>query len=38
MDVPGMDAVVASVQSDADADVMAHDGVHPDSMVLLVAS
>jgi hypothetical protein len=38
MDVPGIDAVVASVQSDAGADAMAHDGVHPDSMVILVAS
>jgi hypothetical protein len=38
MDVPDMDAVMASVQSEAGADAMAHDGVHPDSMVILVAS
>lgn len=38
MDVPDMDAVMAMVQSETGADAMAHDGVHPDSLVILVAS
>ena len=38
MDIPDMDAVMAMVQSEVGADAMAHDGVHPDSMVVLVAS
>lgn len=38
MDIPDLDAVMAMVQSEAGADAMAHDGVHPDSMVMLVAS
>jgi hypothetical protein len=38
MDIPDMDAVMAMVQSEVGADAMAHDGVHPDSMVILVAS
>jgi hypothetical protein len=33
-----MDAVMAMVHSGVGADAMAHDGVHPDSMVILVAS
>jgi hypothetical protein len=38
MDVPDMDAVMAMVQAPEGAEAMAHDGVHPDSMVILVAS
>jgi hypothetical protein len=38
MDIPDMDAVMAMVKSDVGADAMAHDGVDPDSMVILVAS
>ena len=38
MDVPDMDAMMAMVQTQEGADAMAHDGVHPDSLVILVAS
>jgi hypothetical protein len=38
MDIPDMDAVMAMVESKAGADAMAHDGVRPESMVILVAS
>ncbi|MDP9346410.1 MAG: hypothetical protein M3P44_11965 [Actinomycetota bacterium] len=38
MDVPDMDAVMAMMQTQEGADAMAHDGVHPESMVILVAS
>ena len=38
MDIPDMDAVMAMMQSDVGADAMAHDGVHPDSLTILVAS
>jgi len=38
MDIPDMDAVMAMVQSDVGADAMEHDGVHPDSMLILIAS
>jgi hypothetical protein len=37
MDVPDMEAMMAMVQTQEGAD-MAHDGVHPDSLVILVAS
>ena len=36
MDVADMDAVMAAMQSDAMAEAMAHDGVVPESLVLLV--
>ncbi|MHB1834136.1 MAG: hypothetical protein ACYCXW_04140 [Solirubrobacteraceae bacterium] len=38
MEIPDMDAVMSMAQSDAGAEAMARDGVHPDSMVILVAS
>ena len=38
MDIPDMDAVMAMMQTQEGADAMAHDGVHPESMVILVAS
>ena len=38
MDVPDLDAVMEAVQTEAGADAMAHDGVHPDSLVILVVS
>jgi len=36
MDVADMDAVMAAMESDAAADAMAHDGVLPETLVLLV--
>jgi hypothetical protein len=36
MDVPDMDALKAAMQSDAAAEAMAHDGVVPESLVILV--
>jgi len=36
MDVPNMDAVTAMMKTQAAADAMAHDGVVPESLVLLV--
>jgi hypothetical protein len=36
MDVPDMDALMAAMQSDAAAEAMAHDGVVPESLVILV--
>jgi hypothetical protein len=36
MDVADLDAVMAAMQSEAAADAMAHDGVVPNSLVLLV--
>jgi hypothetical protein len=36
MDVPDLDAVMAAMQSQAAADAMAHDGVMPETLVLLV--
>jgi hypothetical protein len=36
MDVPNMDAMAALMQTKAAADAMAHDGVVPDSLVILV--
>lgn len=38
MDIPDLDAVMAMMQTEAGAEAMAHDGVHPDSLVILVAS
>lgn len=38
MDIPDMDAVAAMLQSEVGAEAMAHDGVRPDSVVILVAS
>ena len=36
MDVADMDALMAAMQSDAAAAAMAHDGVVPESLVILV--
>jgi hypothetical protein len=36
MDVPDMDAMVAAMDSDAAAGAMAHDGVLPETLVILV--
>jgi hypothetical protein len=36
MDVPDLDAFGAAMQSDAAAAAMAHDGVLPDTLVILV--
>jgi hypothetical protein len=36
MDVPDMDAVMNAVQTQDGADAMAHDGVLPETLVLLV--
>jgi hypothetical protein len=36
MDVADMDVVMAFMQTDAAAEAMAHDGVVPESLVLLV--
>jgi hypothetical protein len=36
MDVPDMDAVMAAMDSDAAGDAMAHDGVVPETLVILV--
>jgi hypothetical protein len=36
MDVPNMDAVNAMMNSQAAAEAMAHDGVVPESLVLLI--
>jgi hypothetical protein len=36
MDVPDMDAVKAALETDAAAETMAHDGVLPETLVLLV--
>jgi hypothetical protein len=38
MDVPDMDALLAALQSPEAADAMKSDGVHPDTLVLLVES
>jgi hypothetical protein len=35
-DVPDMDALMAAMQSDGAAEAMAHDGVVPESLVILV--
>jgi hypothetical protein len=36
MDVADMDAVMAAVQTEAGAEAMAHDGVLPETLVILV--
>ncbi len=36
MDVPDMAAVMAAMESQAAADAMAHDGVLPETLVMLV--
>ena len=36
MDVPDLDALMAAMQSEAAAEARAHDGVMPDSLVILV--
>lgn len=36
LDVPDLDALVAALESDAAGAAMQHDGVHPDTVVLLV--
>jgi hypothetical protein len=38
MDVPDMDAMAAAMQTSAAAEAMAHDGVIPESLVILVES
>jgi hypothetical protein len=38
MDVPDMDALGAAMQSKQAADAMAHDGVVPESLVIMVES
>jgi hypothetical protein len=36
LEVPDLDAVVAALESDETAAAMQHDGVHPDTLVMLV--
>lgn len=36
MDVPDMEALTAAMKTDAAADAMAHDGVLPETVVMLV--
>ena len=36
MDVPDMDAVMAAMETEAAAETMAHDGVVPETLVILV--
>ena len=36
MDVPDMDAVMAAMETPAAGEAMAHDGVLPDTLVILV--
>jgi hypothetical protein len=36
MDVPDMDAFMAAMQGEAAAEAMAHDGVVPETLVILV--
>jgi hypothetical protein len=38
MDVPDMDAVMAAMETQAAADAMEHDGVLPETLVILVES
>ena len=38
LDIPDMDAVMAMLQTEVGADAMARDGVHPDTLTILVAS
>ncbi|HEY7731419.1 MAG TPA: hypothetical protein VH950_10995 [Gaiellaceae bacterium] len=35
-DVPDMDALVAAMETEAAAEAMAHDGVRPETLVILV--
>jgi hypothetical protein len=37
MDVPDLDAFTAAMQTEAAAEAMAHDGVMPETLVILVA-
>jgi len=36
MDVPDLDALMAAMQSQAAADAMTHDGVMPETLVMLI--
>ncbi|HEX3392884.1 MAG TPA: hypothetical protein VHS52_00015 [Acidimicrobiales bacterium] len=36
MDVPDMDALMAAMQTEAASDAMSHDGVLPETLVILV--
>ena len=36
MDIPDMDAVMAAMETEAAAEAMAHDGVVPETLVILV--
>jgi hypothetical protein len=36
LDVPDMDALMAAMETEAAADAMAHDGVRPETLVILV--
>jgi len=36
MDVPDMDAVMAAMETESAAEAMAHDGVVPETLVILV--
>jgi hypothetical protein len=36
MDIPDMDAVMAALQTPAGAQAMEHDGVDPESLVILI--
>ncbi len=36
LDVPDMDALVAALESEEAAAAMEHDGVHPETLVMLV--
>ena len=36
MDVPDLDAVMAAMETEAAAETMAHDGVVPETLVILV--
>jgi hypothetical protein len=38
MDVPDMDALMGAMSSEAAAEAMAHDGVQPETLVVLVES
>ena len=38
MDVPDMDALMAAMETQAAADAMEHDGVLPETLVILVES
>ena len=36
MDIPDMEAVMAAMQTEAAAEAMAHDGVLPETLVILI--